>query len=194
MERAPTQQKESMHAQVRSPLYLPNAASTAQHIWTQALEFCAQKMALESTEGLTARLEHDRAARQYCLYGVAKQMAATLGDLVPEIKAIYTLDYDATPHDLCFSPTSADALPIHLIVWAERKTAALDALIASLDSALAQAGSEILGTHELVTLLDTQVIDDDQVDHQVGYGALLSSIHHRPIQVWSRLPGSGSAS
>ena len=194
MERTPTQQTESMHTQVGSPLYLPNAASTAQHIWTEALEFCAQKMAIESTEGITARLEHDRAARQYCLYSVAKQTAAALGDLVPEIKAIYTLDYDATPHDLCFSHAGADALPIHLIVWTGRKTAALDALIASLDGALAQAGSEILATHGLVTLLDTQVIDDDDVDHQVGYGALLSWIHHRPIQIWSRPPGSGSAS
>jgi hypothetical protein len=149
-------------------------------------------MALESAEIALERLCHnDRVARQYCLYSVAKQISIALGDLDPEVKAVYTLDYDATPHDLCFHQASIDSSPIHLIVWAQRKTAALDAMIASLDCALTQACNNLVNTHSIDSLLDIQVIDDDQVENQVGYGALLSSIHHRPIQVWSRIRRSG---
>jgi len=195
VERTPTQQTESTHAQVGSPLYLPNATSTAQHIWTQALESCARKMALEGAEQVMARLQSgDRTAHQYCLYSVAKQASAALGDLDPEIKAIYTLDYDATPHDLCFSEVNAGTSPIHLIVWVRRKTAALEALVASLDNALTQACNNALGRYSINSLLDVQVVDDDQVEGRVGYGALLSSLHQRPIRVWSCADSSGSAS
>jgi hypothetical protein len=195
VETIPTQQTESMHAQVGSPLYLPNAASTAQHIWTQALEFCARKMTLEGADQVIAQLgQCDSAAHAYCLYSVAKQTAAVLADLDKEIKAIYILDYDATPHDLCFSQANTNASPIHLIVWVQRKTAALEALIASLDGALTQAYNDTLDTHTNASLLDVQAIDDAQVEHRVGYGALLSSIHHRPIQIWSSPSSSGRPS
>jgi hypothetical protein len=183
----PAKQTASMQTQIETPLYLPNAASTAKHVWTQALEFCTRKMALESPDAVVERLcDNDRVARQYCLYSVAKETSIALGDLDPEIRAIYTLDYDATPYDLCFHQASIDSSPVHLIVWTGRKTAALDAMIASLDHALTQICNDLIDTHSIASLLDVQVIDDDQVESQVGYGALLSSIHHQPIQVWSR--------
>jgi hypothetical protein len=39
---------------------------------------------------------------------------------------------------------------------------------------------------ELKHLLDAQIVDDEEVKSRVGYGALLSSIHNRPVRVWQR--------
>jgi len=101
------------------------------------------------------------------------------------VKAVYVVDYDATPQDLCFGEATPTSL-IHLLVWAERKTGALDSLVAALGLALAQRYADLTGRPRLTHLLDVQVIDDADVKNRVGYGALLSSLHHRPIQVWKR--------
>jgi hypothetical protein len=44
----------------------------------------------------------------------------------------------------------------------------------------------MIGTRQLAHLLDVQIVDDADVKNRVGYGAMLSSLHHRPIQVWER--------
>jgi hypothetical protein len=75
---------------------------------------------------------------------------------------------------------------IHLIAWAERKTSALDSLVEALDRALVQHYADLIGQHQLAHLLDVQVIDDADVKNRVGYGAMLSSLYQKPIQVWKR--------
>ena len=75
---------------------------------------------------------------------------------------------------------------MHLLVWAQCKTAALRALIAALDRALARAYTDMLGEGCPAGLLDVQVVDDADVGRRSGYGALLSSMYHRPVQVWQR--------
>ena len=164
----------------------PDIASTAKVILTQAMEYCAQKMRLGSWQIAIDRLrEGDSKACEYCYYSVAKQVAESLGALDDNIKAAYIYDYDATPEDLCFGEAGR-ALPIHLIVWAQPKTAALHAVVETWDRALAKSYAEMLGGGQLAYLLDVQVVDDADVEKRLGYGALLSSLHHRPIQVWKR--------
>jgi hypothetical protein len=171
---------------------LPDADSTAHIVLTQALAFCADKMGLASGQDALARMQGelrtrtgDGCTRKYCHYSVAKQVAASLGALDDHVKAAYVIEYDATPEDLCFGQETP-GLPIHLILWAERKTKALDALIASLDHALTGRYAEMLGLHRLAHVLDVQVVDDADVENRVGYGAMLSSLHQQPIQIWKR--------
>jgi hypothetical protein len=76
--------------------------------------------------------------------------------------------------------------PIHLIVWTACKTHALDALVGVLDRALTRRYRGLAGHGDLEHVLDVQVIEDADVEHRMGYGAMLASIHQRPIQVWSR--------
>jgi hypothetical protein len=170
-----------------SGMNLPDAASTAAQILTQALAFCAQQMGLDSPEIVAGRLrQNDGVASKYCLYSVSKQVAGTLGSLDEHVQAVYTLDYDATPADLCFA-VPAETLPlIHLIVWTRRKTAAFDALVAVLDRALVRILADKYLCHPLEHTLDVQTIDDNDVKSGTTYGALLTSIHHRPIQIWKR--------
>jgi len=165
---------------------LPDAASTAEIALTQALDFCAHKMGLAGHQAVIDHLQQgDSTACQYCHYSIAKQVARSLGALDENVKAVYVVDYDATPEDICFGEKRQISL-VHLVVWAERKTSALDSLVGALDRALVQRYADVIGTHKLAHLLDVQVIDDDDVKNRVGYGAMLFSLHQRPIQVWER--------
>ena len=163
-----------------------DVATTAGVVLTQAMEYCAQKMRLDNSQAVIDRLrEGDGQVAGYCHYSVAKQVAESLGAFDENTKAAYIYHYDATPEDLCFGEVGR-ALPIHLIVWAERKTAALNAVVETWDRALAQRYAEIIGGHQPAHLLDVQVVDDADVEKRIGHGALLSSLYHPPIQIWRR--------
>ena len=94
-------------------------------------------------------------------------------------------EYDATPEDVCFSEVAQTPL-LHLIVHTERKTKALNSLVTMLERALAQSYARLIGPRQLQHLLDVQVVDDREVEDRIGYGALFSSLHHRPLKVWER--------
>lgn len=165
---------------------LPDADSTAETVIHGALDFCAQKMGLDNAQMVLDHLgERDKEACGYCQYSIAKQVGDSLGALDQNIKAVYILDFDAVPGDICFAEASTGML-IHLIVWSERKTSALDSLVAALDRALAHSYGKLLNMGKLEFVLDVQVVDDSDVENRVGYGAMLSSLHQRPIQVWKR--------
>jgi hypothetical protein len=168
------------------PLHMPNAISAAENVLNKAIEFCARKMGLDGPQVAINRLqERDHCACEYCHYSIAEQVAAALGDLDENVKAVYLFEYDATPGDLCFSETPNVPL-LHLLVWARRKTKALNSLVSTLDRALAQAYAQLIGPRQLQHFLDVQTVDDTDVENRTGYGALLSSIHHRPLKVWER--------
>jgi len=167
-------------------LRLPDAVSTAEVALAQAMEYCAQKMGLASAREAVERVkEGNAAACGYCHYSVARQVAEALGALDQNIQAAYVFDYDATPQDLCFGET-VQATPIHLLVWTGRKTGALNSLVEALDGALAQQLFHLLGRGPRAHVLDVQIVDNTDVENRTGYGALLSSLYHRPIKVWER--------
>ncbi len=182
-----TLQKKKVRTESKTPQWsFPDAASTAESIITRSMEFCAKKMRLENTHAVLEHLRvRNATACSYCQYSIAKQVGDSLGALDENVKAVYVLDYDATPEDICFATTKSSVL-IHLIVWAERKTSALDALVAALDRALTQDYGKLLDMEQLEHLLDVQVVDDADVEGRIGYGAMLSSLHQRPIQIWKR--------
>lgn len=166
---------------------LPDSDSTVEIALTQALSFCAQKMGLVGSQATVERLQQgDSQAYKYFHYSIAKKVAESIGALDRNVKAIYIVDYDATPEDMCFCEGAPTTL-IHLIVWAERKTNALESLVNALDRALVQRHIQVVGAGaSMAHMLDVQVVDDGDVQKRVGYGAMLSSIYNRPIQIWER--------
>jgi hypothetical protein len=179
-------------AALESPPRLANAVSAPEAMLAQALEFSAQKMGLQDTQAVVNRLRQgDADACGYCLYSVARQVADRIGLLDQGVRAAYLLDYDATPEDVCFGRTGAGKPMIHMIIWTERKTAALHSLLAALDRGLVQAYAGLLRTSQpdepaAAAFIDAQVIDDTEFESHIGYAGLLFSIHHRPIQIWER--------
>ncbi len=185
----------------------PDAFSTPEAVLAQALKFCAQKMGLDDTQAAVDRLRQGESdACGYCLYSIAKQVAGRIGLLDEGARAAYLLDYDATPEDICFGKADVEKPIIHMIIWTERKTAALSSLLAALDRGLVQAYADVLRTSQpgepapgmalhadtaadaaaIGVVLDAQVVDDTEVESRTGYAGLLFSIHHRPIQIWRR--------
>jgi len=166
-------------------LYLPDASSTAAVILSQAMEYCAQKMGLQSTQAAIEQVKQgDTMACGYCHYSAAQQVADALGMLDSNVQAAYMFEYDATPEDVCMG--EAKIIPLHLLVWVKRKTDALSALVESLDRAMAQSLANMLGTSADAHVLDVQIVDDSDVKNRTAYGALLSSLFQRPIKVWDR--------
>ncbi len=185
--RTEVKSKSVVDAGVLAPsLHLPDASSTAAIILSQAMEYCAQKMGLENTQAAIEQVKQgDTMACGYCHYSAAQQVADALGMLDSNVQAAYMFEYDATPEDVCMGE-AARIIPLHLLVWVERKTDALSALVESLDRAMAQSLASMLGTSADAHVLDVQVVDDSDVKNRTAYGALLSSLFQRPIKVWDR--------
>lgn len=163
------------------------AGVAAEDVLAQALSYCACKMGLDGPQTVVERMRQgDGVACGYCLYSVAKQVAEAIGSLDRNVRAVYAFDCDATPEDECLGEVPRGVPLGHLLVWTQRKTAALRALIAAWDRALVRAYADLFGKGRLTSLLDVQVIDDADVGRRSGYGALLSSMYHRPVQVWRR--------
>lgn len=167
-------------------LQLPDVRSTSELILAQAMEFCARKLGLTDGQATVERLRQgDPTASQYYTYSIAKQVAESLAALDEYVKAVYLMNYDATPEDSSLGER-ATLLPIHMIAWVERKTGALDSLIKGLDRALLQSYTTAIGPNRLALILDVQMTDDTDVRNRVGYGAMLTSLHQRPVQLWAR--------
>jgi hypothetical protein len=181
-ERTNTVQAETKEFQI----LLPDAASTADAAIQRAIEFSTEKMRLGNHAAALEKLRaNDPAACAYCLYSIAQQVGIALGALDEHVLAAYVVDYDATPEDLCFASPPQTPL-IHMILRVARKTSALTALVEALDRALMRAYAQVLGDSRREHLLDVQVVTEEEVARRVGYGALLTSIHQRPLCLWER--------
>lgn len=168
------------------PLHLPDAASSIQGALVRALDFCAQKLNLPSPQESLAKVrEGDPAALSYCHYRLAQQVAEALGALDDQVRSVSLYDFEATPEDRALGE-NAESLPIHLLVWVDRKTSALSALAAALDRALVSDYAEMVGPRRLRHVLDVQVVDDSDVESRRGVAALLYSLYNRPIKLWER--------
>ncbi len=180
-----TQMEEGVTRVTMPTLSAVSVGEEAKAAVNAALGFTAQKLG-KPVNTVVARLqEGDRDAASYWRYGLSKVIAECLADWDDSVKAVYAVDYDATPHDIAFGSARLPVL-VHLIAWVDRKTAALESLVAALDGALGGEFAGLMGTDNIAHLLDVQVVDDEDVEARRGYGAVLTSLHNRPIQVWKR--------
>ena len=181
-----TTQKTKIQPIELTAIPLLDAAGIAEVIMHQALGFCAEKMGLQDKAQVLHRLRQgERTACSYWHYALAQQVAEQMGTWDKDMQAAYVCTYDATPQDACFCDQESP-YPVHMIVWAQRKTAALQALVETVEHSLLQCCAEIVDSPQQAHVLDIQVVDDNEVQNRLGYGAMLSSIHNRPIQVWQR--------
>lgn len=155
-------------------------------VLSQAIAYSAEKARITELQVAIERIRTgDSQVCEYCNYSLAKQVAASLGALDENVTAAFIYDYDAPAEDLSFGEFGR-SLPIHLILWAKRKTAALNAVVETWDRALTQRYAEVIGGQQPSHMLDVQVVDTTDVVKRIGYGAMLFSLHHPPTEVWKR--------
>lgn len=151
----------------------------------EALAFSAAKTRTGTKEKALDRvLQSDCSACQYVRYGLAKAIAQYLGSIDDAIKAVYVYEPEYATDD----DTIGLSFGINLLAWVQRKSAALNSIVASLDTVLMEERKRLLcpeATAECFSL-DVKVVDDDEVHRRRGYGALVNSIFVRPTKVWER--------
>jgi hypothetical protein len=171
-----------------STLRFENAIVT--NMVEEALEFCAEKAGLKDKEhARSVLLTGNCRACEYMRHALAQKMAAYLGSVDDTIRAIYTYEPEHGTHGDEALPGRPNLSPgLNLIARVSRKSAALSSVVASLRLALAEEHSR-LGcpkANALCSELDVRVVDEDEVQKRIGHGALISSFHVRPIEVWHR--------
>ncbi len=165
---------------------IKDLATMTDSVLAEAIAFCASKARVDNSQTVRDRLRAgDKQVCEYCHYSLARQVAASLGELDDNVQAAYLYDFDV-PGEGCNCDAERRPSPIHLIVWASRKTAALNAIVETWDRALTQRYAELIGGQLPGHLLDVHVVDSAEVSRRTGYGALMTSLHHPPIEVWKR--------
>lgn len=162
--------------------------SMVANMMEEALVFCAAKTGTGTKEkALDAILQGDCSACGYARYGLAKGIAQYLGSIDDTIKAVYVYEpeYATADDQIAGSRLSSG---INLLAWVGRKTAALNSIVACLDTALLEERKRLLCPEAIAECfsLDVKVADDDEVRRRRGYGALVNSIFVRPTKVWER--------
>ena len=156
----------------------------------EAIEFCAEKAGLKGKEQAVEALRHgDCSVCEYLRYALAKGVAGYLGSVDDTIQAIYTYEPEyATIVDEPIPGRPNLSPGFNLIARVSRKSAALSSVVASVRSALVGEYKR-LGcpkANALCSELDVKVVDDDEAQRRIGYGALISSLYVRPIEIWRR--------
>lgn len=118
-------------------------------------------------------------------HALACKIAGVLAEHDPSVQAVYTYDPSMNPdsesgEDLPVSPT------IHLLVRVVKPSAALEALIASLDEALVAKLPALPSAKfaKRTSFLDVNLLSDEHAQGGTGYAALLTSLFAPPLRIW----------
>lgn len=151
-----------------------------------ALLHCGSKMGITDREQVAAALRlENREAHDYFRHALAGQVAEYLSELDDSVVGVYAYsfgDAEEEGEDRSCSVTAS----INLILHVRRKTAALSSVLVSLDQALLDIYKETVAPYaqRMSSLLDVQMADDGEVEAGIGFGAVLKSIHNRPLRLW----------
>jgi hypothetical protein len=170
-------------------------ATSIQNMIESALGFCARLSRVDSREeALEAIRDGDCCACGYLRYGLSKELGEYLGGIDVSVRAVYAYDPEHCTGVTDLAGAEGER-GINLVVCVDRRSAALTSILASLEDAVTQATSAFVCPEGNGTcyMLDVKVADKHEVDTRRGYGALLSSIHVKPLKVWTRGDQQGSA-
>jgi hypothetical protein len=120
-------------------------------------------------------------------YGLASGIAKALSENDKSVQAVYTYDPSINPDaesgvDLPMSAT------VHLLVRVVKSSAALEAFIATLTRALTAELRKLPSDRfaRLESVLDVNLVTEQQIRLGAGYAVLLSSLFAPPIKLWER--------
>lgn len=155
---------------------------------SRALAFAEQKTRLQGRETLAQALQQGHtAAHEYFRYGLAKEIGNYLGQAAAMVKDVYLYEPESATGEVINGKTSPTR-GLELIVWASGQKDLLSPILDTLDQELTAEYKALLGpaAGAMTSLIAVDIIDDQDVQKRVGSGALVSSLHTRPLKVWSR--------
>jgi len=158
----------------------------AQALVERALHSQSAKRHCGVDQTLTALRRGENAAWRELKLELARNIAEFLGFFAQDVQAVYVADaVDSQRHGLAENPPRR---MIHLVVFANVKTAALKALVNALDRALNAAVNEYIGGGVSEHSLQAQLVDSADLEQLARYAALLTAPSQRPTCVWEREP------
>jgi hypothetical protein len=121
---------------------------------------------------------------------LARQIAGFLGQVDKTVKAIYRYEPvgDAQAGPASNGGASPGHSGINLVAWVERKSAALGALVDTLETALSASQTKVgcVKATSGCSTLDLQMVDDRDVREKRGFGVLVDSQYLEVKAVWQR--------
>jgi hypothetical protein len=118
---------------------------------------------------------------------LASGIAHALAENDRRVRAVYTYDpaLNADSEDGVGLPQD---LTLHLIVWVESSSAALEAFIGALDRALIEGLQELSSPlfAQRSSWINPTIITDREVRLGLGAAGMLSAVFAPPIKVWDR--------
>ncbi len=157
-----------------------------------ALLFCAdRKFGGDKDQTLQALRQGHCDACEYLSYSLVRQIGEYLGKMDRTVKAVYVFKPDMAPLSPQVTSVTAGrrASGINLIAWVDRKSAALNALGGTLETALSAARRRLgcVKATPACRNLDIHLVEDRDVQEGRGFGAIVQGMYVRSIQVWTRI-------
>jgi hypothetical protein len=155
-----------------------------------AIMFSAGKNGMTDRDQVVqARARGDCTTCDYLRFGLANEVADYLGSMDETIKTIYIYEPEAATAVNGNLQDRPGLVPgINMIIRVSRKTAALKSILTSIVSAVEQEFEQLNcpEANALCNMLDIILVDDQEVEHRTGYGALIGSLFTPPIEIWHK--------
>jgi len=165
-------------------------ATSIRDMVESALVYSARLSGLQDRgQALEAVRAGDCCACSYVRYGLCKELGEYLGGIDVSVGSVYAYEPEHCTGVTDLASNEAERMRgINLVISVDRRSAALTSILASLEDAVSEATKALVcpkGSGSCY-MLDVKVADEQEVASRRGYGALVSSIHVRPLRVWSR--------
>ena len=165
-------------------------ATSIRDMVESALVYSARLSGLQDPgQALEAVRAGDCCACSYVRYGLCKELGEYLGGIDVSVGSVYAYEPEHCTGVTDLASNEAERMRgINLVISVDRRSAALTSILASLEDAVSEATKALVcpkGSGSCY-MLDVKVADEQEVASRRGYGALVSSIHVRPLRVWRR--------
>jgi hypothetical protein len=154
----------------------------------EAITECAFQHFAGDTRRMRQVLQEGHCELCRCLaHSLVRQIGEYLGRVDRSVKAVYYYEPveapDASPPD-----SAQSYVGINLVVWVERKSAALSALLETFETVFEANQTQIgcLDASPGCFALDVKMVSDHDVAERRGFGMLAESVYLRSREVWKR--------
>jgi hypothetical protein len=168
------------------PRVLP-MRDVAKSILDDALARAKQQLSVPERSASLEKLFRLPVFQSSVKYAMAQGVARVLSENDKFVRAIYVYE-PSMNSDIESGEDLPPAATVHLLVLVVKPSAALQALIDSLDRALTSSLHDLPSNQfkRLGSVLDVNLVTEQEVQLGTGYAVLLSSLFAPPIKLWPR--------